>query len=248
MKQNKTLIFAAAALIVASFVATPKANADGKAPGEGFYAGAFVGMGMGVLQADITSSTINDDTLKTNTYAIDRGGIGFSGVQGGGWAGWGMKTADDLYIGSEISFLGSDEKFELTSSTGISQGDDGANITSVTAQRTWGAGGAIRAGYYVNADTLFSIKGGIAVSAFDVDIGTKNETYYAGGPQMGASIETKLSKIDPNLSLRIEGVVTDYLTADFLNSAGGGLQAGTSYGAELTGTDMASRIGVQYSF
>ena len=248
MKQNKTLIFAAAALIAASFVATPKANADGLAPGEGFYAGVFVGMGMGILQADVSSSTVNDDTIKTNTYDIDRGGIGFSGIQGGGWLGWGMKTADDLYVGGEISFLGSDEKFELTSSSGISQGDDGADITSVSAQRNWSGGGAIRVGYYVNADTLFSIKGGVAVSEFDVDLGVTSESYYAGGPQMGASIETRLSKIDPNLSLRIEGVVTDYLTADFLNNSGGGISAGSSYAAELTGTDMASRIGVQYSF
>mgnify|MGYP003961509369 CR=1 FL=1 len=249
MKQKKSLIFAVAALMIAaSFISTPKAKADGLAPGEGFFAGAFVGMGMGILQADVTSSTVNDDTIKNNTYSTDRGGIGFSGIQGGGWAGWGMKTADDLYLGGEISFLGSDEKIELSSSSGISQGDDGATITSISAQRKWSGGGAVRVGYYVNADTLFTLKGGVAVSEFDVDLGVTSESYYAGGPQMGASIETRLSKIDPNLSLRIEGVITDYLTADFLNSSGGGLGAGSSYAAELTGTDMASRLGVQYSF
>jgi hypothetical protein len=247
MDQKKTIFFAAA-MLVASIVAAPNAKADGLAPGEGFYAGAFVGMGMGVLQADVTSSTVNDNTIKNNTYDIDRGGIGFSGLQGGGWLGWGMKTPDDLYVGGEITFLGSDEKFELKSSSGISQGDDGVNITSITAKRNWSGGGAVRVGYYVNADTLFTLKGGVAVSEFDVDLGVTSESYYAGGPQMGASIETRLSKIDPNLSLRIEGVVTDYLTADFLNSSGGGIGAGSSYAAELTGTDMASRIGVQYSF
>ena len=245
---KKKAIFFAAAMLALSLVATPKAKAEGLAPGEGFYAGAFVGLGMGILQADVTSNTVNDDTTKTNTYDIDRGGIGFSGIQGGGWAGWGMKTADDLYVGTEMSFLASDEKFKLSSSSGISQGDDGANITSITARRVWSGGGAVRVGYYVNAETLFALKGGIAVSQFDLDLGVTSETYYAGGPQVGASIETKLSKVDPNLSLRIEGVMTDYLTADFLTSAGGGLSAGSSYDADLTGLDMASRVGIQYSF
>ena len=259
MKQKRSIIFAAALMIVASLVAAPKAKAEGLAPGEGFFAGAFVGFGTGILQAKVSAFSQdagNPSSDEAGTYETDRGGLGLSGIQGGGWAGWGMKTADDLYLGAEISAAGSDEKFELTSSRGLSvnDGTSGAagevsNITSISAQRMWVAGGALRVGYYVNQDTLFAIKGGVAVSKFDVDIGSSSEQYYAGGPQVGGSVETRLSKIDPNLSLRMEFVYTDYLTADVLGKVGQGSRgAGTGGDTELTGHDSAGRIGVQYSF
>ena len=245
MKQNKTLIFAAAALMItASFVATPNAKAD-TAPGEGFYTGAFVGYGTGILSAKVTSFTTDEGAGRRGTFESDRGGLGLSGIQGGGWLGWGMKTADDLYFGAEISGAGSDEKIELTSSVGL-QDNDGQSITTASAKRNWVAGGAIRVGYYVNAQTLFSLTGGIAVSQFDVDIGSDSQQYYAGGPQMGAQVETQLSKIDPNLSLRMEFVYTDYLTADINGMDGVGQNSGND--SELTGSDSAGRIGVAYRF
>ena len=87
-------------------------------------------------------------------------------------------------------------------------------------------------------------------SQFDVDIGSNSKTYYAGGPQVGGSIETRLSKVDPNLSLRIEYVYTDYLTADILGSAGQVMTGAGTGGVDntITGHDSAGRIGVQYSF
>ena len=235
MKQNKTLIFAASALMIAAtFVATPKVNADGLAPGEGYYAGAFLGMGMGILQAKSSGiGTTGSDRPEGNTllnYETDRGGLGLSGLQGGAWLGWGTKTADDIYFGAEMTFLGSDEKIKLTTNAIKAETETESSsqvVTEISAQRTWTGGGALRVGYYVNADTLFSVKAGIAASQFDVDIGSSSETYWAGGPQYGASIETKLSKVDPNLSLRIEGVVTDYLTADILGQAGVGRATGS---------------------
>ena len=251
MKQNKTLMFAAAALMFAvSFVVTPKAKADGLAPGEGYYLGAFMGFGTGILQGKVTNlAKASADTANAATYETDRGGIGFSGIQGGGWAGWGMKTADDLYFGAEVSGAGSDEKFKIETSDSLRLQDTQTDITSITAQRMWTAGGALRVGYYVNSDTLFSLKGGVAISQFDVEIGSNSNSYYAGGPQMGGSIETKLSKLDPNLSLRMEFVYTDYLTADILGGVGQGSRgAGAGGDNELTGHDSAGRIGVQYSF
>ena len=245
MKQNKTLIFAAAALMIAaSFVVTQNSKAD-TAPGEGFYTGAFVGYGTGILSAKVTSFVTDQGAGRRGTFESDRGGLGLSGIQGGGWLGWGMKTADDLYFGAELSGAGSDEKIELTSSVGL-QDNDGQSITTASAKRNWVAGGAIRVGYYVNAQTLFSLTGGIAVSQFDVDIGSDSQQYYAGGPQMGAQVETQLSKIDPNLSLRMEFVYTDYLTADINGMDGVGQNSGND--SELTGSDSAGRIGVAYRF
>jgi hypothetical protein len=249
----KLLIAAAAFMIAASLVATPKANAADYAPGEGAYVGAFMGFGAGMIQAKVGrlegGTAANDDA---NTYELKRGGLGLSGIQGGGYAGWGMKTADDLYVGAEIGMAASDEKFELTSSNAINSQTDGTDVSfsSITAKRNWVAGGALRVGYYVNPETLFALKGGIAVSQFDVSIGSDNETYYAGGPQMGASVETKLSKLDPNLSLRMELVYTDYLTADILGSPGQGISGAGTGGTDntITGHDTAARIGVQYSF
>ena len=245
MKQNKSLIFAATALMIAaSFVATPNAKAD-TAPGEGFYTGAFVGYGTGILSAKVESFATRQRAGRRGTFESDRGGLGLSGIQGGGWLGWGMKTADDLYFGAEISGAGSDEKIELTSSVGL-QDSDGQTITSASAKRNWVAGGALRVGYYVNASTLFSLTGGVAISQFDVDIGSDSQQYYAGGPQVGAQVETQLSKIDPNLSLRMEFVYTDYLTADINGMDGVGQNSGND--SELTGSDSAGRIGVAYRF
>jgi hypothetical protein len=254
MSQKKTICFAAAAfMLAASIVATPKAKAADFAPGEGGYVGAFVGFGTGVIQAKVsTLDSTGVSNNSANTYELKRGGIGLSGIQGGGYAGWGMKTADDLYFGAEIGMAASDEKFELTAANAIKEDQNATDvsISKISAKRNWVAGGALRVGYYINADTLFAIKGGVAVSQFDVDIGSDNETYYAGGPQMGASVETKLSKVDPNLSLRMEFVYTDYLTADILGSPGQGTFGAGTGGDDstITGHDAAARIGVQYSF
>jgi hypothetical protein len=255
MNQKKSMILTAAAfMLAASLVAAPKAKAGDFAPGEGAYVGAFVGFGTGLIQAKVSRSELgglqNNDA---NTYELKRGGLGLSGIQGGGYAGWGLKTADDIYLGFEAGMAGSDEKFELTASTAIkNNGKNGTDvsISSISAKRNWVAGGALRVGYYINSETLFALKGGVAVSQFDVDIGTSNETYYAGGPQMGASVETKISKIDPNLSLRMEFVYTDYLTADIFGSPGQGQSIAATGGGDntITGHDSAGRIGIQYSF
>ena len=245
------LVLALAVMGISSLAVTSNSQAADAAPGEGAYVGAFVGFGMGVLQAKVSSQTVNDDTVKTNAYETDRGGFGLSGIQGGGWLGYGLKTADDLYLGVELSAAASDEKIKLTTDNDIttSESENTNTITSITPSTLWTAGGARRVGYYVNGATLFSLKGGVAVSAFDVDIGSSSETYYAGGPQVGASIETRLSKVDPNLSVRMEVVYTDYLTADILGQDGVGRSTGSfGHNSELTGHDTAGRLGVQYSF
>ena len=237
-------------MLAASLALGSTAEADGTSPGEGFYAGAFVGHGTGIVQADVTSNATGRGAGRRGTFESERGGIGLSGIQGGGWLGYGLKTADDLYFGFEISGAGSDEKIELTSSVGL-QDNDGTSITSATAKRNWVAGGALRVGYYVNSETLLSFTGGVAVSQFDVEIGSDSETHYAGGPQVGAQVETRLSKVDPNLSLRMEFVYTNYLTADIngLNGVGDEESKATGLGSsEITGHDSAGRIGVTYRF
>ena len=231
------------------------------APGEGAYLGAFIGYGMGLIQADVTTAarvsavTPNGEDRDSKSFEISRGGLGLEGIQGGGWAGYGVKTADDLYFGAEISGAASDEKIELKAGGGgIKASTEAettfANITSITATRLWTAGAALRVGYYVNADTLVAVKGGFAASEFDVDIGGSSEQYYAGGPQFGGTIDTRLSKIDPNLSIRMEFLVTNYLTADVLGRAGQATRTtgGNGYAAELTGIDTAGRVGVTYNF
>jgi hypothetical protein len=255
MKQRKTALFAASAfMLAASLVASPNAKAG--APAEGAYAGAFLGMGTGILQAKVATlgAASNRGNDEANTYETDRGGLGLSGIQGGGWAGYGIKTADDIYFGAEVSFAGSDEKIKLTSTAGIQEEGNGAGtndntITSISAQRNWVVGTAVRVGYYINKDTLFALSGGIAISQLEVDIGSSNETYYGGGPQVGASLETNISKIDPNLGLRMEFVYTDYLTADIQGQDNVSRSNGTANNdSELTGHDTAGRVGLSYRF
>ena len=254
MNQKKTIFFAAA-ILVASFVAAPNAKAGDAAPGEGFYAGAFFGHGTGVVTPKIEVFDIDNGGKQGNdsaTFEADRGGFGLSGIQGGGWLGWGMKTADDIYVGAELSFAGSDEKIKLKSTVDLTDGETSEAITSATASRDWVAGSALRVGYYVNNETLLAFSGGIAVSSFDVSIGSDSDTFYAGGPQFGASITTNLKKLDPNLGLRMEVVYTDYLTAeingiDGANVNGSGT-SGKNNNSELTGSDTAGRIGITYRF
>ena len=239
-------------MLAATIVSAPNAKADA-APGEGFYVGAFIGHGTGIIQAKVNTLASTAGGVTTDqTYETDRGGLGLSGIQGGGWAGWGIKTADDLYFGTEMSFAGSDEKIELTSTADLVDGEVSSPITSASAKRNWVAGGSVRVGYYVNKDTLFALSGGVAVSQFDVSIGSDDNTYYAGGPQMGASLTTNLSKIDPNLGLRLEFVYTDYLTAESNgfdgSSVNGSGSSPSGNNSELTGSDQAGRIGLTYRF
>jgi hypothetical protein len=239
-----------AVMFLSSFGAISKAKADA-APGEGFYVGAFIGHGTGIIQPTVT--VIDADAggaagTAGQTFDTDRGGLGLSGIQGGGWLGWGLKTADDLYFGTEVHFAGSDEKIKLTSSLDLAA-DNNAAITDATAERNWVSGGSVRVGYYVNKDTLFALSGGVAVSQFDVSYGSSNETYYAGGPQVGGSLETNLSKIDPNLGLRFEFTYTNYLTAQINGQDDTGTNpASDNNDSELTGSDTAGRIGITYRF
>ncbi len=230
-------------VMVASMSMTSQ-TAQAGAPGEGAYLGAFVGWGSGIVQPKVvTSSTIN-----SGTFEAKEGGLGLNGLEGGGWLGYGIKSGD-LYFGIEADGAGSGAEFELTSSIAVETSKN-TTITSVTAQRNWQAGSAFRVGYYINADTLFSMKGGISVSEFDVTIGGDSDTYLAGGPQVGASVESQLSGIDPNLSLRMEFVYTDYLTAPISGIGGKHQGAGTTDGhdSEITGSDSAGRLGLTYSF
>jgi hypothetical protein len=251
---QKSKLLAAAFMFAASFVTAPNVYAEGTAPGEGFYAGAFLGHGMGVIQGKSTILKTHDDddrAARQDTFKTSRGGLGLAGIQGGGWLGWGMKTADDLYFGIDLSMAGSDEKIELSSSNSISA-DNQTALTSASAKRNWVSGSNLRVGYYVNSDTLLAFSGGIAVSQFDVTIGSNTQTYYAGGPQVGASVETNLSKLDPNLSLRMEFVYTDYLTAQINGQDAPDAQSNgtssTNNDSELTGSDQAGRIGITYRF
>jgi len=249
------LLVALAVVCVASFAVSNNAQAADASPGEGAYVGAFIGHGTGIVTPKVQVFDIDNGGAQGSnsaTFEADSGGLGLSGIQGGGWLGYGLKTADDLYIGLEISGAGSDEKIELTSSVDLTDHPDSAAISTASATRNWVAGGSLRVGYYVNADTLLAFSGGVAVSQFEVKIGAESDTFYAGGPQIGGSITTRLSKVDPNLSLRMEIVYTDYLTADIngidgadINASG---NAGKNNDSELTGSDTAGRIGISYSF
>jgi hypothetical protein len=247
MKKIKLIIAAVAML---SLVSSSAVYADGFAPGEGFYVGAFAGMSTGIVQPKVTTT----DTIKGGgTFEAAEGGLALLGAQGGGWFGYGYKMGD-LYIGIDADYAGSGEEFELTSSIGIEVSDSGnaGTVTTVKASRDWRVGGAARIGYYINADTLLTFKGGIHASDFDIDDGQSNsETVTAGGWQLGIGLESRLAIIDPNLSVRLEANYDDYLTAPVsgIGSSGNGQQAGgVTHDTEVTGSGTNARIGLQYSF
>ena len=113
MKFKISKITAQLVSVCAALLFSSVAFADGAAPGEGIYVGAFIGHGTGVVQAKVntfaTGSGAGNLTGSNETFESKRGGLGLSGIQGGGWLGYGLKTADDIYFGLEMSFAGSDE-------------------------------------------------------------------------------------------------------------------------------------------
>lgn len=208
LKKGKLMAVLGVMLAAHLMMGSTSQAADRAAPGEGYYAGAFLGFG-------------------TETGRLAKlANLGTDSTQGGGWLGWGMKRADDLYLGAEIEVAGSDGELDAL---------------TATAKESWQTGGAIRLGYYVNSETLFSLKFGVTVGQLIVIPHSGlccSKTYTRVGPQVGASFETTLSKVNP-ISLRMEFVYTDYAdietTIDFI-------------ALQFTGESSAARIGLTYSF
>jgi len=271
MKKVK-LIIAAVGLL--SLVSSSAVYADGFAPGEGLYAGAFGAADMGIVQAKV--ETYGTEASAANTATAMRhdggifenadGGLGLSGATGGIMVGYGYKMGD-LYAGLEGEHAWGDVKFRVTSSIPIEiagGGSEGCGATcssgprqtidSIEATKEWTGGAFGRIGYYINPDTLLAFKGGVLVSKFEVKmVGTPSftENYYGGGPSFGVSLASRVAAIDPNLSVRIGAVYTDFLTASVF---GIGTNVGTQvtdrsgHNSEVTGSNLSARIGLQYSF
>jgi hypothetical protein len=268
MKKIKLITLVAVMLGLVA-VSSPNAYADGFAPGEGLYVGAFVSGAMGIVQPKVaTIGTTADGTPvggeqegggdAGGIFEVTDGGIGLAGVEGGGRLGYGYRMGD-LYAGIEGEMETGDVKFKLTSSTQVTLSGSDADgnrkyITSMEASKDWTGGMFGRLGYYINQDTLVAFRGGVLVSKFDVEtLGntTHTENFYGGGPSFGASLESRVTAIDPNLSLRIGAAYTDFMTASVFGlgaNKGSNDTATTGHDSEVTGSALSAQIGVQYSF
>jgi len=280
MKKVKLIILALAMLGLVSTSSTT-VFAEGFAPGEGMYVGIFAAASAGVVQPKVTTQGKvqgANDTGPTSlvlgtlvraggmpganiggVFETTDGGVGLAGIEGGGWIGYGYKMGD-LYAGLEGEMAAGDVDFKITSSVPVilsgSSADGGlVTITEAEATKEWTGGMFGRLGYYVNKDTLLAFRGGVLVSKFNVKTTGTNlnleEDYYGGGPSIGASLESTITVIDPNLSVRMDTVYTDFLTASVfgLGSATGrndNNRAG--HDSEITGAALSARIGLQYSF
>lgn len=157
MKKVKLMIVAVA---VAGLLSSSAAYADGFAPGEGMYLGAFAGQGFGIASPKVktlgnlaATATTGEAIHPGGTWEATDGGLGLEGFEGGGWIGYGYKMGG-FYAGLEGEMSASDVKFKVS-------GDavelaDGDTITSVEAEKKWTGGAFGRLGYYVNPDTLLS--------------------------------------------------------------------------------------------
>jgi len=253
MKKVKLIIAAVAMLGV---VSSSAAYADGFAAGEGLYVGGFVGSATGMVQPKVTSSsTETEDT--SGTFEATEGGLGLAGIEGGAYVGYGYKMGD-FYAGLEGESAWGDVEFTLTSTFGVDIGSscptqctEISSITEVKAKKDWTSGLFGRVGYYLNPSSLLSFKGGVLVSRFDVSyngVSPQSETYYAGGPSFGVDLESQLAAIDPNLSVRVGAVITNFLTAP-ISGIGTNTGGGDSLvDSEITGEALSARLGIQYSF
>jgi len=255
MRKVKLMIAAASMLVLVSGSA---AYADGFATGEGLYIGAFGGHGAGHVSAKVNATAAEVDnhggqatTVLTSAELTD-GGIGLSGALGGAWLGYGYKMGP-LYAGFEWDFSAGGEKFEATcTGNGCRQGPAvgtaaPTSITSVSAEVKWNTSGGGRIGYYLNPDTLLALRGGIAASKFDVSTNRNSGSYYGGGPAFAASVQSRLTDIDPNLSLRMEYLFVDYMNAD-LSGWGDTSSSRPAVNYQVSGQVYQGRIGLAYSF
>jgi len=263
MKKVK-LIVAALAILGLVSISSTTVFADGFSPGEGLYIGAFAASSTGIVQPKVTTNGTaglggsGEGSAAGGTFEATDGGLGLTGIEGGGWVGYGYKMGD-LYAGLEGEMAAGDVKFRLTSSTAIllsgsTSAGDAVTLTEVEATKEWTGGMFGRLGYYINPDTLLSFKGGVLVSKFEVkSVGSTNysEDFYGGGPSFGASLESRIAAIDPNLSIRMDTVYTDFLTANVFgigtNSAANDTDR-SGHNSEVTGSALSARIGLQYSF
>jgi hypothetical protein len=249
MKKIKLIIATVAML---SLVSSSAVYAEGFAPGEGLYVGAFVGHSAGHVNAKTrtTQGSHSDPTPTTFDVEIKNGGLGLEGIEGGGYIGYGYKMGD-LYIGFESDYAAGGAKFELTTGRDVEFGISASELyntaSKVEIDTQWTAGGGARIGYYVSPSTLLTVKGGIAASKFDVDIGSQSESYYGGGPRMGVAIESAIAAIDPNLSVRLSWDYTDYMTAP-VNAIGNLDESKAMTNSEVSGAMYNARLGIQYSF
>jgi len=273
MKKVKLIIASVAML---GLVSSSIAFADGFAPGEGLYVGAFAGAGMGIVQPKVATqggvtggvanqslaanlhSTVDEAGSAGGTYEATDGGLGLAGFEGGGTLGYGYRMGD-LYAGIEGEMAAGDVTFKLTSSNPIQIGGGTSHTTrktiqTVEATKDWTGGLFGRLGFYVNPDTLLAFRGGVLVSQFEVKTtGSTNytEDFYGGGPSFGASLESRITAIDPNLSVRMGAVYTDFLTASVFG-IGGNSATNTAdrsgHDSEITGSALSARVGLTYSF
>jgi len=265
MKKIKLLIGVVAMI---GLVSSSIASADGFSPGEGLYIGGFGAVGLGLVQPKVTTvgnpavttHTERDPFTKSSVFAnrehtggtweVKDGGLGLEGYEGGVWVGYGYKMGD-FYAGLEGEYAPSDVTFKLEGT--VVEMTDGKTISGVEATKENTGGAFGRVGVYLNADTLFSVRGGVLVSEFDVTTTGStsfSETYYGGGPAVGASLTSRITAIDPNLSLRMGMVYTDYLTASVfsIGSNNGSMEATSGHDSEVTGSALSARVGFTYSF
>ena len=233
-------------------LSSTSAFAEGFAPGEGLYLGAFVGHSAGHVSAKVAATEIEGQaaTATTNTLEITDGGLALNGIEGGGWLGYGYKMGD-LYVGIEFDGAGGGGKFKITSDKALAttNGDtQSLDLSEVSAEMQWNGGASGRIGYYINADTLFSLKAGISAAKFDVKYAIESESYYGGGPRFGAALESRISAIDPNLSIKLAGNYVDYLTAPVSGIGNIKNHSNSTVDAEVTGAAYNMRLGLQYSF
>jgi len=257
MKKVK-LIIAAVAMLGLVSIASTTALADAFAPGEGVYAGLFVGHSAGHVSAKTAveegnhSDPTNADGGTTTTFEVNMndGGLGLEGVEGGGYLGYGYKLGDG-YIGFESDYAGGGAQFNITSGRaaefGVTDAETYVTADKLDVETQWTAGGGARIGYYLSPTTLLSIKGGIAASKFDVEVGTSSESFYGGGPRVGMAVESAITAIDPNLSVRLSWDYTDYLTVP-VSGVGTLVEGKGNVDTEITGAMYNARFGIQYSF
>jgi len=251
MKKIK-LIMAATAMLC--LTASPVVYADGFAPGEGMYLGAFVGHAAGHVSAKVTATEtdIQATAESVNTLEITDGGLALNGVEGGGWIGYGYKMGD-LYVGFEGDFAGGGGEFKVTSDVALSSTtqtttDTTEDLTEASAKMKWSGGASGRIGYYINDDTLFALRAGISAAKFDVKWAAQSESFYGGGPAFGASLQSRISAIDPNLSVKLAANYVDYMTAPVSGIGSILNDSDNSTNSEVSGAAYNARLGIVYSF
>ena len=187
------------------------------------FNGPYIGIQGGYESFNIDSTLVGAGALAGDSANTTFGG---DGLNGGIFAGYGQKMGS-TYLG-----------IELEADAGGASSKNSIKVGGTTAEadasHQYDLGASIRAGYFLNNDTMLYGRVGGVNSKFNTN-GTTNPSF--NGVRFGFGSETAISS---NITIRADWSYTDYQSKSWSDSSGDKLT--------VSPTSNTFRVGLAYNF